>query len=487
MNLIKKILIAIVVIIAIIAAYIAWSIHGTSAQYSLADTTGTRPKLADPDEQTIPTIKTADPIGWKDGEAPVAAQGLVVTRFADKLDHPRTVVTLPNGDVLVAETNSPPRKDDGGITGMVMGYLFKKVGAGGTSPNKIVLLRDANGDGTAEQRFVMENPALDSPFGMAFRDGRLLVANHNAVVSFPYALGQTTLSGTPEKLMDLPGGGNHWARNLLLSPDGNLLYVTVGSASNIAEGGIEAEKGRAAIHEYDFTKKRAREFASGLRNPNGLDWNPNSQELWTTVNERDMLGSDLVPDYLTNVPFGAAYGWPWAYWKKNIDWRVEAPMPQYLMEYVRKPEYGLGAHVAALGLTFSKGGNRMGAKFASGAFIARHGSWNRRPLSGYDVVFVGFDDRGNVLKKPPVPVLTGFLTDDENARGRPTWVAFAKDGALLVSDDTGGVIWRVTAPGAQPAAAITPLPTRQAPPQPKGTGKFIMKPNAESDLVKPTN
>ncbi len=486
MNLLKKILIALVVVIALIGAYVAWSIHGTSAQFTLDETTGSRPKLADPDEQTIPTIKTADPIGWKDGEMPVAAQGLQVSRFADKLDHPRTVVTLENGDVLVAETNSPPQGDGGGITGIVMRYLFRKVGAGGPSPNKIVLLRDGDGDGKAEQRFVMENPALDSPFGMAYRDGRLLVANHNAVLSFPYALGQTALTGKPEKLMDLPGGGNHWARNLLLNPDGSLLYVTVGSSSNIAENGIDIEKGRATIHEYDFAKKRSREFAGGLRNPNGLDWNPNSEELWTTVNERDMLGSDLVPDYLTNVPFGANYGWPWAYWKKNIDWRVEAPMPEYLMEYVRKPEYGLGAHVAALGLAFSKGGNRMGGKFASGAFVARHGSWNRRPLSGYDVVFVGFDDRGNVLKQPPVPVLTGFLTDDEKARGRPTWVAFAKDGALLVSDDTGGVIWRVVAPGAQPATAPVLLPKRTAPPQPKGTGRYIMKPNAESDLVKPT-
>ncbi|QOV93900.1 sorbosone dehydrogenase family protein [Novosphingobium sp. ES2-1] len=484
MKLLKKLLIALLVIVAIIAAWVAWSIHGSPAEYTLNETSGPKPKLARPDGQTIPTIKTADPIGWKDGEAPVAAQGLQVTRFADKLDHPRTVVTLPNGDVLVAETNSPPRKVEG-ITGVVMGYLFKKVGAGGPSPNKIVLLRDGDGDGKAEQRFVMENPALDSPFGMAFREGRLLVANHNAVLSFPYELGQTALTGSPEKLMDLPGGGNHWARNLLLAPDGSKLFVTVGSASNIAEEGIETEYRRASIHQYDFAKKKSFEYAGGLRNPNGLDFNPYSEELWTVVNERDMLGSDLVPDYLTNVPFGANYGWPWVYWKNNIDQRVTAPMPEYMLDYVRKPEYGLGAHTAPLGLAFAKGGNLMGDKFQQGAFVARHGSWNRRPLSGYDVVFVKFDTRGNVLPNPPVPVLTGFLTDDDKARGRPTWVTFAKDGALLVSDDTGGVIWRVSAPGAKPAAAITPLPTRSAPPQPKGTGKFIMKPNADSDLMKP--
>lgn len=484
MTLIKKILAALLALAVLAGAYIAWSIRGPAAQYSLQDTTGPRPKLAEPDEQTIPTIRTADPVGWKDGETPVAAQGLVVSRFADKLDHPRSITVLPNGDVLVAQTNAPASEAQG-ITGMAMKYLLKKVGAGGPSPNTLVLLRDGDGDGKAEQRFVMSHPALDSPFGMAVRDGRLLVANHNAVLSFAFTPGQTTLTGTPEKIMDLPASGNHWVRNLLLSPDGKLLYITVGSASNIGEKGMEVEQGRAAIHEYDFEKKRSREFGGGLRNPNGLDWNPYSEELWTTVNERDMLGSDLVPDYLTNVPFGSNYGWPWAYWKKNIDWRVKAPMPEYLMEYVRKPEYALGAHVAPLGLAFAKGGNRMGARFANGAFVARHGSWNRRPMAGYDVVFVGFDALGNALAQPPVPVLTGFLNSDENARGRPTWVAFASDGALLVSDDTGGVIWRVIDPAAKPAPAITPLPKRVAPPQPKGTGRFIMRPNADSDLLKP--
>ncbi|MFN3425197.1 MAG: PQQ-dependent sugar dehydrogenase [Novosphingobium meiothermophilum] len=485
MNLLKNILVTLGVIAALLGAWVVWSVRGPAAEFSVEETTGPRPKLAEPDEQTIPTVRTADPIGWKDGEAPVAAAGLQVTRFADKLEHPRTIFTLPNGDVLVAETNSPPR-NAGGITGAVMGYLFKKVGAGGPSPNKIVLLRDGDGDGKADQRFVMEHPALDSPFGMAWRDGRLLVANHNAVLSFAFTPGQTTLSGTPEKLMDLPGGGNHWARNILLTPDGERLFITVGSASNIAENGIEEERGRATIHEYDFAKKRSREYAGGLRNPNGLDFNPNSEELWTTVNERDMLGPDLVPDYLTNVPFGGNYGWPWAYWKKNIDWRVKAPMPQYLMDYVRKPEYGLGAHVAPLGLAFAKAGNRMGEAFRQGAFVARHGSWNRRPLSGYDVVFVKFDAMGNALPEPPVPVLTGFLTKDEKARGRPTWVAFAKDGALLVSDDTGGVIWRVIAPGAEPAPEIKPLPKGTPPPQPKGTGKLIMKPTQDPDMANPT-
>jgi glucose/arabinose dehydrogenase len=484
MTLVRKILIGLVLFIAAVGLFLYWAVRGDPAQYSLDQLSGPKPTLAEPAPQTIPTVVTADPVGWKASEAPVAAQGLTVTRFADGLEHPRTVVTLSNGDVLVAETNSPPSRGPGGITGMVMNYLFKKVGAGGPSPNKIVLLRDGDGDGKAEQRFVMTNPALNSPFGMVYRDGHLIIANHDAVLSYPYQLGDTSLPGKPEKLMDLPGGGNHWARNLLLSADGNSLFVTVGSSSNIAENGLDAEKGRAAIHEYDFTKHKPREYAGGLRNPNGLDFNPRSGELWTVVNERDMLGSDLVPDYLTNVPLGAQYGWPWAYWKKNIDWRVKEPMPEYMLEYTRKPEYGLGSHVAPLGLAFARGGNLMGDRFASGAFIARHGSWNRRPLSGYDVVFVRFDNLGNVLSSPPVPVLSGFLTDKGAAHGRPTWVAFAKDGALLVSDDVGGVIWRVVAPGAKPAAAIEAIAATPLPPQRK-MGRIVVRPDTESALSKP--
>jgi glucose/arabinose dehydrogenase len=223
-----------------------------------------------------------------------------------------------------------------------------------------------------------------------------------------------------------------------------------------------------------------------MRNPNGMDFNPRTGELWTVVNERDMLGSDLVPDYLTNVPLGAEYGWPWVYWKKFADWRVQAPMPQDMVDYVRKPEYALGVHVAPLGLTFSRGGNLLGPRFASGAFIARHGSWNRKPLAGYDVVFVGFDDHGNVLPTPPVPVLTGFLGGEgnEHAHGRPVWVSFARDGALLVSDDVGGVVWRVVAPGAQPAAPIAAIASHEAPPPPKLPEHFTMHKDENSDLTK---
>lgn len=489
MKLLRKVLIVIVLLAVVIGGLVWWSVRGSPAAYTTDETSGPRPTLATPNAQFLPQVRVADPVGWGKDEKPVAAEGLVVTRFAEGLPHPRTIVVMPNGDVLVAETNSPPR-DYKGAQGIVEKYLMKKIGAGDPSPNVISLLRDADGDGRAEQRFELRNPALNSPYGMALRieerGPRLIVANTDAVLSFPYTPGQTTLEGKPEKLMDLPGGGNHWARNLILTADQSKMYVTVGSASNIAEGGMEKEQGRAAIWEYDFASGKGRVFSEGLRNANGLDWNPASGELWTVVNERDMLGPDLVPDYLTNVPFGSHYGWPWVYWKKNIDWRVEHPMPDYLLQYTRKPEYGLGAHTAPLGLTFARGGHRMGAAFANGAFVARHGSWNRRPSAGYDVVFVAFDERGNVLPEPPKPVLSGFLFDgDAKSHGRPTWVAFARDGALLVSDDVGGIIWRVTAPGAEPAPEIKMIASTAVPKAPpKLEGKTVARPNEESDLMK---
>lgn len=486
MTRLRKSLIAVGVFLIVILGFGAWVLNGQSAQFSEAQVTGPKPKLAEPAAQTFPTIRVADPIGWKPGEAPVAAQGLVVTRFADGLSHPRTLTVLPNGDVLAAQTNSPGGHGSSGITGIVERWLMNKAGAGVVSPNVIVLLRDANGDGVAEQRFEMRNPALNSPFGMVLRQDRLIVANNDAVLSFPYKLGDTSLSGSPEKLMDLPKGGAHWARNLILSPDGSKLYVAVGSSTNIADNGIAVEEGRAAIHEYDFATKTSRLYAEGLRNPNGLDWNPASGELWTVVNERDMLGSDLVPDYLTNVPLGAHYGWPWIYWKNNVDARVNAPLPIYINDYVRKPEYALGSHVAPLGLAFARGGHRLGAQFANGAFIANHGSWNRKPISGYDVVFVAFDARGNALPNQPIKVLTGFLTEDQkHTRGRPVWVALAHDGALLVSDDTGGVIWRVIAPGAAPAPAIAEAKSGRVM-KPLGSMKnLVATPDQNSSLSQP--
>ena len=298
----------------------------------------------------------------------------------------------------------------------------------------------------------------------AVLDGKLYVANHDALIRFDYEEGATAITGEPEKLMDLPPAGNHWMRNLVLSPDNSTIYVAVGSASNIGESGMEIEEGRAAIHEYDIASGSHRLFGAGLRNPNGLDWNPWTGELWTTVNERDMLGSDLVPDYMSNVPVGAQYGWPWFYWGDVMDERVDHPMPNYLVEYTRRPEMALGPHVAALGLVFSREGTMMGPRFANGAFVARHGSWNRKPPAGYDLVFVQFDLRGNPTGKP-VPVLESFLTPEGQTHGRPTWLAWDKTGALLLSDDTAGIIWRIIAPGAEAHLAIERNSGDRLPPQ----------------------
>ncbi|HEY6965493.1 MAG TPA: PQQ-dependent sugar dehydrogenase [Erythrobacter sp.] len=468
MAILRKIAIALVVFVVIAGGAFWYLSRGDVADLSVEEVAGTDPVLQKGDAQTFPTVQVAEPVGWKPGEAPTPAEGLEVTRFAEGLEHPRTLFALPNGDILVALTRAPKVENEGGgimdaIKGWVAEKLLSKAGATGQSPNQIVLLRDADGNGTAEVKQVILE-GLDSPSGMAWKDGTLFVANHNAVNAYPYALGSDKVTGAPRKLMDLAPGGGHWMRNLELSPDGAQLYVAVGSVSNIGENGMKAEEGRAMIWEYDLAKGRARQFGAGLRNPNGLDFSPWSGELWTTVNERDMLGSDLVPDYLTNVPVGAQYGWPWVYYRTNRDRRVDAPMPRFLMEYVRNPEYALGPHVAALGMVFSKGGDRMGSGFSGGAFIARHGSWNRKPPSGYDVVFVDFDDRGNPVGKPK-PVLTGFLKSDGTTRGRPTWVEWAGDGSLLVSDDTAGIIWRVRSPSAAPAAAIARLTGASLPPR----------------------
>ena len=460
----RKVLIALIVLLVALGAFVAWIWRGDVATLSVDAVSGTKPVLKeDPDTESIPTVRVATPIGWAAGEAPKAAEGLQVARFAEKLDHPRTMLTLPNGDVLVAETGAPAAAAQGGFTGWVAGLLMGQAGATGKSANTIMLLRDADGDGVAEARFPLRKD-LDSPSGLAWHDGRLFVANHNALLAFDYKLGDTQLTGSPTKLMDLAAGGNHWMRNITVRPDGKAIYVAVGSSSNVGENGMEAETGRAMIWEYDLVGKHQRMFAQGLRNPNGLAWSPWTGELWTTVNERDMIGSDLVPDYLTNVPIGAQYGWPWVYWRWKTDPRVEGPMPEFLTEYARKPEYALGPHVAALGLVFSQEGNRMGGKFGQGAFIARHGSWNRNPPSGYDVVYVAFDSRGNPQGKP-VPVLTGFLTGNGDTHGRPTWVTWDKTGALLVSDDTAGIVWRVWDPAAKPAAKIAVPKVKSLPPQ----------------------
>lgn len=470
MAIFRKIAIALVVILALAAGGFWFLSRGDTADLSVEEVAGTEPVLQEGDPQSFPTVQIAEPVGWQKDEAPTPAEGLEVARFAEGLDHPRILYALPNGDVLVTLTRAPKAEGNGGggimatIEGWIAAMLFEKAGSAGESPNQIVLLRDEDGNGSAEKQVVILEDGLDSPSGMSWKDDTLYVANHNAVLAFPYDLGSEKVSGSPRKLMDLPAGGNHWMRNIEIAPDSERLFVAVGSASNIGERGMEAEEGRAMIWEYNLATARQRQFAVGLRNANGMDFSPWTGELWTTVNERDMLGSDLVPDYLTNVPVGAQYGWPWIYYKNNFDRRVEAPMPKFLQEYTRNPQYAMGPHVAALGLVFAKEGHVMGSKFASGAFIARHGSWNRKPPSGYDVVYVGFDKLGNPVGKP-VPVLTGFLKSDGTTRGRPTWVEWAGDGALLVSDDTAGIIWRVRSPSASPAPAIAALKSERLPPR----------------------
>jgi len=459
----RKFLVFLGIVAVILFLFGAYAWYGNPSDLPIEATMGKDPKLPEPEPRTIPSVSLAKTIGWDDGEAPIAPKGLTVSRFAEGLDHPRTMLTLPNGDILVAETNSPPRDDAGGVIGFFMRLFMDRVGAGGASPDRIVLLRDADGDGSAEERHVFREKGLSSPSGMAWADGKLYIANHDAVLAFDFLLGATSLEGKPAKLMDLHPAGNHWMRNLLISRDKKTLYVSIGSASNIGENGMEIEQGRASIWEIDLAAGSRRQFAGGMRNPNGMDWNPSTGELWATVQERDMLGPDLVPDYLTNVPVGVQYGWPWVYWKNIFDDRVTHPMPIYMIEYTRKPEYALGAHVSALGLLFSKGGNVMGPGFENGAFIARHGSWNRKPPSGYDVIFVPFDELGNPLDESR-PVLTGFLSaDGDETHGRPTWLAWDKTGALLVTDDTAGIIWRVHAPGAEASKAPQPVKVGRMP------------------------
>ncbi|MEP3422568.1 MAG: PQQ-dependent sugar dehydrogenase [Erythrobacter sp.] len=462
MGIFRKLAIAVLVFIVVLGAGLFYLSRGDTAELTVDAVAGTDPVLAEPEAESFPTVQIAKPVGWESDQSPDAAEGLTVNRFAEGLDHPRVLYALPNGDVLVTLTRAPApdgESDDGvmaTVRNWVAGYLFSEAGASGASANEIVLLRDEDGDGVAEINQVIASDGLDSPSGMSWLDDTLYVANHNAVIAFDYALGDETVTGEARKLLDLPGGGGHWMRNVELHPDGDRLYIAVGSVSNIGESGMEVEQGRAMIWEYTLESGSYRQFAVGLRNPNGLDFSPWSGELWTTVNERDMLGSDLVPDYLTNVPVGSNYGWPWVYYKNNIDRRVETPMPAYLIEYTRNPEYALGPHVAALGLVFTAEGHRMGDAMASGAFVARHGSWNRKPPSGYDVVYVDFDERGNP-QGAPVPVLTGFLNEDGTTKGRPTWVEWAGDGSLLVSDDTAGIIWRTLAPDSAAGSGIERL------------------------------
>ncbi|MCA1198833.1 sorbosone dehydrogenase family protein [Sphingomonas sp. R647] len=441
----RKLLIATAAIVVIGAGTYWFATRPDVAQLSVEATSGVRPKLVDPRAQTFPTVKIAQAVGWPAGAKPVAAKGLAVNAFATGLDHPRWLYRLPNGDVLVAESNSPPR-EGGGVTGLVMKRLMSRAGAGVPSANRITLLRDTNGDGVAEARSVLltADNGLESPFGMVLVGETLYVANHNALIRFPFKPGVTKITGKGEKVVDLPGGGNHWTRDVIAGPEGTLL-VSVGSASNIAENGLEAEKNRATILEVDPRTKRFRIFAAGLRNPIGLALHPETQRLWTVVNERDMLGSDGPPDYLTQVTIGQFFGWPWNYWGGYVDERVQPERPD-LREYSARPSYSMGPHTAPLGLTFATD-VKLGSAFAKGAFVGLHGSWNRVPASGYKVVFVPFGERGlPVPDAKPVDVLTGFLDAKGKAQGRPVGVTADRTGALLVADDVGNTIWRVSAP-----------------------------------------
>jgi glucose/arabinose dehydrogenase len=416
---------------------------GDTARLPMSAGMGPDPTLPPPRKTLIPTVHVAPARGWAGGDKPTAASGLNVNAFATALEHPRWLYVLPNGDVLVAETNAPPRPEEGkGIKGWFMQRIMKRTGDAVPSANRITLLRDTDGDGEAETRAVFLDE-LNSPFGMALVGSEFYVANTDAVLRFPYAAGQTRIAGPGVKVVDLPASprNHHWTKNLIASRDGTRLYVTVGSNSNVAEHGIDAEDGRAAVWEVDLRHGSHRIFASGLRNPNGLAWEPRSGALWTVVNERDELGSDLVPDYLTSVADGGFYGWPYSYFGAHVDKRVKPRRPDLVARAI-KPDYALGTHTAPLGLTFAAG-SALPAPFQSGAFIGQHGSWNRKPRSGYNVVFVPFsDDKPSDL---PVEVLTGFVNQAGEANGRPVGVAIDTRGALLVADDVGNVIWRVTA------------------------------------------
>lgn len=419
--------------------------RGDTAQIPLEATTGVTPELTNVRKEIFPTINVAAANPWTDEGGPVAAEGLTVTRFADGLDHPRTILRLPNGDILVAETNSPPRQNKG-IEGWVMRNLMSKAGADTVSANRITLLRDADQDGVAEERFALLED-LNSPFGMALVEETLYVANTGEVLAFPFTVGDTKITEPGRKVANLSvsAPNNHWTRDLIASPDGQYLFVSIGSNSNIGENGLESEKMRAAILRIELATNDKIVYADGMRNPVGMAYEPTTANLWVVVNERDMLGSDMVPDYLTEVRFGAHYGWPWHFWGGHIDPRVE-PKNLDHRQYERRPDYGLGAHVAPLGLAFSKG-QALGEPFDSGAIVARHGSWNRKPLSGYDVVYIQFDEKGMPTGKPKT-VLEGFIDDDKKALGRPTMVEFDQTGALLVTDDLAGIVWRVTQAGA---------------------------------------
>jgi len=420
---------------------LALSACGESAKNDISTGFGANPSLPDPHPTAIPTVHVAKAVGWANQAKPVAEAGTTVNAFATSLDHPRWLYQLPNGDILVAESNFMMQGLDGSIKGWFAKHFLTKGGAIGESPNRITLLRDTDGDGVADFRATFI-AGLHSPFGMSLIGDKFYVANADSIVSFPYHDGETTINDAPTKLVDLPGLplNHHWTKNILANEDGSKFYVTVGSNSNVGENGMDIETGRAAIWEVDVKTGEHRIYASGIRNPNGLVWESETKQLWTVVNERDEIGSDLVPDYLTSVKENGFYGWPYSYYGQHVDTRVQPQNPELVAKAI-VPDYAVGPHTASLGLADAKG-NTLGASFEHGMFIGQHGSWNRRPYSGYKVIFVPFTD-GKPSGKP-IDVLTGFINADEDAQGRPVGVLVQKTGALLVADDVGNTIWRVT-------------------------------------------
>ena len=431
-----------VLVVALIAAC------GSSARLPVSAGFGPNPELPPPSTSLIPTAKIAPAIGWPSGKTPVAAAGIRVNAFASGLEHPRFVYALPNGDVLVTEANAPPRPDDAkGIRGWFFHRFQRQAGGAAPSANRITLLRDADGDGVAEIRSVMI-AGLNAPFGIALVGQNLYVANTDAVLRFTYRDGATAISGKADTLVALPAGtlNHHWTKTIVASRDGTKLYVSIGSNSNAAENGMANEVDRATIWEIDLRTNAHRTFATGLRNAAGLAIEPTTGALWAAVNERDELGGDLVPDYMTAVRDGAFYGWPYSYFGTHVDTRVKPQRPELVATAV-VPDYALGSHTASVGLT-AAAGTTLPAAFSNGMFVGQHGSWNRKPLTGYKVIFVPFN--AGVPSGPPVDVLTGFLTENNKAMGRPVGVAIDKRGSLLVADDVGNTIWRVSKGAPQP-------------------------------------
>jgi glucose/arabinose dehydrogenase len=410
---------------------------------------GPEPTLPEPAPEIIPVVNIAPAKGWPDGSKPQAAPGLRVERFAEGLDHPRWLHVLPNGDVLVAETAAPPKPPGGSIKTRVMKLVMKQAGSAVPSANRITLLRDSNGDGVVDTRSVFLE-GLNSPFGMALVGNDFYVANTDAVLRYPYTSGRTRIEAGGTKVVELPAGATnrHWTRDLEVSADGRKLYVSVGSDSNIAEGGIEKEAGRAAIWEIDLASGQHRIFASGLRNPVGLAIEPSTGALWVSVNERDEIGADLVPDYITQVKESGFYGWPYSYYGRHVDARVKPQRPELVATAI-VPDYALGNHTASLGLSSARGAD-LSARMQDGMFVGQHGSWNRVPKSGYKVIFVPFASGRPAAA--PIDVLTGFVSPDGYALGRPVGVAIDKHGALLVADDVGNIVWRVTRDHGQTAS-----------------------------------